>query len=64
MPTDPDKKLVRVRGGLKGFRIIELGIWKQEQLEKKNKLELPKILSQGERKQQVKRKRNQKRKPK
>lgn len=50
MPTDPDKKLVRVRGGLKGFRIIELGIWKQEQLEKKNKLKLPKILSQGERK--------------
>jgi len=36
--SDPDNKLVRVRGGARGFRMVRLGDWKQEQKEKKGKV--------------------------
>ena len=64
MPMDPDKKFVRVRGGLKGFRMIALGDWKREQKEKKGKILKAKNLSPRQKKQEVKRKRKRARKQK
>ena len=52
--------LVRVRGGSKGFRMVELDDWKREQLEKKGKLR--KVMSQGAKKQEAKHRQKRKQK--
>ena len=62
MAQDPDKKLIRVRGGLKGFRMISIADWKQEQREKNGKL--PKVMSPRAKKQEKVRKRKNERKVK
>ena len=62
MAKDPDKKLIRVRGGPKGFRMISIADWKRERKEKKGKL--PKASSPRAQKQEKVRKRKNKRKQK
>jgi hypothetical protein len=58
-----DDKIVRVRGGSKGFRMITLGKFKAEQKAKKGKL--PKIdSSHRAKKMQAKRKKTRQRKKK
>lgn len=57
-----DDKLVRVRGGPKGFRMITLGAFKVEQKAKKGKL--PRIDSRRAKRMDAKRKKNRQRKKK
>ena len=61
-----DDKLVRVRGGSKGFRMITLGQFKDEQREKRGKIKKAKSprakKMDAKRKEKTKRKNNRRKK--
>ena len=54
-----DNKLVRVRGGAKGFRMITLGDWKDELSARRGKLK-PKVIPRNKSRMEAKMKRRSK----
>ncbi|MHC4704027.1 MAG: hypothetical protein ACYTFQ_25995 [Planctomycetota bacterium] len=56
-----DDKLVRVRGGVKGFRLIRLGDWKDENNARRGKLKPKQKSRQQARMEAKQRRRNEKR---